>query len=94
MSLVLRITNWKIVREAMTDRFVLPIIPGNYEYRGVIASGKRKGCEVLIPKLKSFDPATLTGVSKENVTFVFQEPNAEWIKYLEANKLSISDFKF
>lgn len=96
MGLVLRITDWRIVRRAIVDKYTPPILPSFYEYRGVMASGKDKGCEVLIPKLKSFDPSTLTGKGKgrKPVEYVFQEPNKDWLKYLRDSKISISDFKF
>ena len=96
MGLVLRITNWKIVRRAITGEYTPPTFPSLYEYRGILASGKRKGCEVLIPRLESFDSSTLTGKrkGKKPVTFVFQEPNKDWLKYLKDNNISISNFKF
>lgn len=96
MGLVLRVTDWKIVRKAITSKFAMPMFPQFYEYRGTLASGRRKGCEILIPKLKHFDPSTLTGKGrgKRDVTFVFQEPNKEWLKFLKDNNISISDYKF
>lgn len=96
MGLVLRITDWKIVRKAMTEKHTLPTFPQLYEYRGTQASGKQKGRELLIPRLKSFNPSTLTGVGKgkKDVQFVFLEPNREWLKFLKDNNISISDFKF
>lgn len=94
MGLVLRITNWSVVHKGITGRYTLPFFPSLYEYRGVIASGKRKGCEVLIPKLSTFNPSTLTGKSKNGVTFIFQEPCSDWLKFLKNHNVSITDYKF
>ncbi len=94
MGTVLRITDWRIVHRAITGNYIPPHFPAHYEYRGTIASGKRKGCEVLIPRLKCFNPSNLTGIGKKGVRFIFQEPNSDWLKFLKINKISIADYKF
>lgn len=94
MGSVLRITNWRIVRKAMMGDFTLPFFPSMYEYRGNLVTSKGEGVEILVPKLKSFNPSNLTGIGKKGVRFIFQEPNSEWLKFLKRNNISIEDYKF
>jgi len=94
MGTVLRITNWRIVRKAITGNYILPLFPSLYEYRGNIVSSKGIGSEVLIPKLKCFNPSNLTGIGRKGVRFIFQEPHPDWLKFLKNNDISIADYRF
>lgn len=97
MGRVLRVTRWKIVRKGINPRFTHPVSPKLYECRGTLAAGERKGAEVILPKMKSFDAYKLTGTftrGRKVFKIHFQAPCPEWLDFLKRNRIDISEFSF